>query len=464
MTATMNQDISFGRQFGVFMRTVRSHARVWMRDDLDAVSQSMAIEETRLPRLLTLTMATLSAAAAIFVLWAALTPVKEIARTEGQVLPSGYSQLVQHLEGGLVQEILVHEGDFVQKDQLLVKLDGAGLQEDYNEQHATVESLALQSERLRALVENRKPNFTGLSQSEAAIAEQQRMYDATIAAHQSERAVLDEQIGEKTRTVSRLKQSVEVAESNLGVAQENEKIYSDLNAKGLTARTTYLKKHQELITQQGEVNSLAAQLDESKRELAEYQHRREALELQQRDTAYAELQKAQAELAPAKENLKKRNDRVDRLEIRAPVMGYVKGLKINTIGSVIPAGQTLMEIVPAEEQLVVETRILPQQIGRVAIGQNVQVKVDSYDYVRYGTIPGTLESVSAMTFTDEVRRQDYYKGRVVLSRNYAGTVPGAHPVMPGMTVDADIVTGEKSILGYLLKPIQVAMHNAMTEQ
>jgi HlyD family type I secretion membrane fusion protein len=123
-----------------------------------------------------------------------------------------------------------------------------------------------------------------------------------------------------------------------------------------------------------------------------------------------------------------------------------------------------MEIVPGDEQLIVEARILPQQVGRVAPGQTVQVKVDSYDYVRFGTIPGTLESISAMTFTDEVRRQDYYKGRIRLSKSYAGAVPGANPILPGMTVDADIVIGEKSILGYLLKPIQVAIHNALTEQ
>jgi membrane fusion protein, adhesin transport system len=103
-------------------------------------------------------------------------------------------------------------------------------------------------------------------------------------------------------------------------------------------------------------------------------------------------------------------------------------------------------------------------VGRVALGQVVQVKVDSYDYVRYGTIRGTIESISAMTFTDEARRQDYFKGRVKLDKNYAGPMPGSHLILPGMTVDADIVTGEKSVLGYLLKPIQVAVHNAMTEQ
>jgi adhesin transport system membrane fusion protein len=458
------QEYSIGRQVSLFMHRVAQVYAQWSQDDVGEASQSMVLKETHLPRLLTLTMATLSVAILVFFIWAACTPVKELARTEGQLLPSGYSQLVQHLEGGLVREILVHEGDFVQKDQLLMRLDGAGLEEDYREQQALVESLSLQAERLQALLENRAPNFTALSKSTAAISEQQHMYETTRDAGGSARAVIDEQIAEKQKTIARLKQSIGTSTNNLGVAKENSSIYADLNSKGLTSRTNYLKKEQELNTQQGELNSLNGQLEETKRELGEYTRRREALAGQQRDTAYTELNHVRSELAQATQNLKKRNDRVGRLEVRSPVMGYVKGLRVNTIGSVIPAGQTLMEIIPVDEQIIAEARILPQQIGRVAVGQEVQVKVDSYDYVRFGTIPGILESISAMTFTDEIRRQDYYKGRIRLSKNYAGSTPNTHPVLPGMTVDADIVVGEKSVLGYLLKPIQIAMHNALTEQ
>ena len=463
-TISTSQDFSLGSQLRIFMDRLNNFYRRWCRDDVDGASQSMMLRETHLPRLLTLTTTALSLATAVFLGWSAMTPIKELARTEGQILPAGYNQLVQHLEGGLVREINVHEGDFVQKDQLLMQLDGAGLEEDYHEEQAKVESLSLQAERYQALLENREPNFAGLSQSKDSIAEQKRIYDTMRDARNTSRAVIDEQIGEKNKTIQRLRQSVVTASNNLKVAKEDSDIYTELNGKGLMARTALLKKTQELNSQQGEVNSYSSQLEESQRELSEYVRRRDALDAQQRDTAYTELNRIKSELAQASQSLKKRNDRVGRLEIRAPVMGYVKGLRVNTIGSVIPAGQTLMEIVPADEQLIVEARILPQQIGRVAPGQTVQVKVDSYDYVRFGTIPGTLESISAMTFTDEIRRQDYYKGRIRLSKNYAGNVPGANPVLPGMTVDADIVIGEKSILGYLLKPIQVAMRNAMTEQ
>ena len=452
------------RQLGLLWRVWRLRLNPWLADNIEGASQSMALSETRLPRLLSLTVLTLSAATFLFVGWAALTPVKELARTEGQALPGGYTQLVQHLEGGLVREILVHEGDFVQKGQVLVRLDGAGLEEDFHEQQDLVTALALESARLHAVLDGHEPDFSGSGASPAAIADQRRMYDSTRDSHASELAVIDEQIAQKRTMLPRLRQSLEAARRNLSGAKEGLDIYEGLAAKGLAARTVTLKKQEEYNGSQNTVDSLSQQLQQAQKELDEVGRRRQALVDQQRDTAFTELNKIDGDLAQSRENLKKRNNRVDRLEVRAPVAGYVKGLRLNTIGSVIPAGQTLMEIVPVNEQLVIELRILPQQIGRVAVGQVAQVKVDSYDYVRFGSIPGTLQSISAMTFTDDIRRQDYYKGRVLLSRNYAGSQPGLHPILPGMTVDADIVTGEKSVLGYLLKPIQVAMRNALTEQ
>jgi HlyD family secretion protein/adhesin transport system membrane fusion protein len=455
---------SVQRQLRMLMHSFRRHYQKWFTDDVAGTSQSMVLEETHLPRLVRLSIIILSGATLCFVSWASLATVKELAHAEGQVLPSGYSQIVQHLEGGLVQEILVHEGDFVQKNQLLVRMDGAGMEEDFMEAQAQVIALALQKEQIKAILENRPPDFTGIAASPELIAEQRHMYEAAKLSQAEERSVLEEQIVQKQTNIKRLGQSYAAAQANLSTAQESSSIYDNLQQQGLVSRTNYLKKREELNTRRGDAGSLAQQIAEGKNELTEYERRRSALLASQNDAAYSELHKVESDLAQALENLKKRSDRVSRLEVRSPVTGYVKGLKLNTVGAVIPAGQTLMEIVPVDEQLIVEIRILPQQIGRVAVGQTVQVKIDSYDYVRYGTIEGKLESISAMTFSDEIRRQDYYKGRVRLQHSYAGSVPGAHPILPGMTVEGDIITGEKTVLGYLLKPIQVAMHNAMTEQ
>lgn len=444
-----------------YMRRVLSR---YFIDDMAALSQSAAFRETPLPKLLKLSLTTLCVATFGFVLWSAVTPVKEMARTEGQVVPSGYSQLVQHLEGGLVRDILVHEGDFVQKDQVLVRLDGAGTEEDAREQEARVLSLSLERERLRALLDDRKPDFSGLDASDTQIKEQQKMFDTALQARAHERAILEEQIEQKDIAIRHYKQSLGTAYSNLSLSGESQSIYAKLEKEGLASRTAYLNKRTEYNSRKSDVESLTRQKEEAEKMLTEYRQRLDTLAAQQRDASFSELHRVESELAQQTEMLKKRHDRVGRLEVRAPVMGYAKGLKINTIGSVIPAGQTLMEIVPVQDQLVVELRILPQQIGRVTPGQTVYVKVDSYDYVRFGTLIGTLESISATTFTDEMRREDYYKGRVKLQKTYAGNIPGQHKIIPGMTVDADIITGEKSVLSYLLKPIRSAMYNSLTEQ
>lgn len=433
-------------------------------DDLTALGRTLELEEAPLPRLLRLSIVVLALAVVTFIVWAALTPVKELVRTEGQVIPSGYTQLVQHLEGGLVREILVHEGDLVKKGQPLMRIDGAGTQEDYNEQQALAISLALQAERLNALLEDRMPVFSSITTDKLMTAEQQRMFDSSKMARATERTVLQDQIAQKEAALARLQQGLPTAQENLDIAREAHGIYEKLAKQGHTTRPMLLKRQEELNTSRGQLESLQSQASEAKSALNEYRQRLQTLMAQQRDTTFAELQIVQTELAQARELLKKRQDRLNRLELKAPAAGYVKGLRVNTIGAVIPTGQTIMEIVPVDETLVIELRIPPEQIGRVAVGQPVQVKVDSYDYVRYGTIPGTLTSISATTFTDELKRVEYYRARVRLEQDYVGKIAGRHPIIPGMTVDSDIVIGEKSVLAYLLKPIRSALYNALTEQ
>ncbi|MGE3769639.1 MAG: HlyD family type I secretion periplasmic adaptor subunit [Bdellovibrionales bacterium] len=407
-------------------------------------------------RLVRTAIITLCLATFGFVGWAAVAPVKELVRTKGEIIPSGYVRLVQHLEGGIVQDIPVTEGAYVEKGQLLVVLDGAGTTEDMRQQEMLVAALEFQAEKLRALVEDRAPAFK--------TDEQVRMFNTAQQALQTERTVLENQIAQKQTLLARLRQESEVAQSNLKLAAENRDIYEKLFKQGYAARTMYIKRQEEYNASKGMAGSLKHQVSEADAELQEYHQRLATLTVQQRDTLYGELQRAETDLAQAREALKKRRDRVARLDVRAPVAGYVKGLKLNTIGAVVPAGQTLMEIVPMDDRLVVEIRIPPGQIGRVTTGQTVQVKVDSFDYVRFGSIPGTITSISPSVFRDEATLEDYYRARVELSRGYAGHNPREHKVIPGMTVDSDIVIGEKTVLAYMMKPIRTATDNALTEQ
>ena len=154
---------------------------------------------------------------------------------------------------------------------------------------------------------------------------------------------------------------------------------------------------------------------------------------------------------------------MDRLEVKSPVYGLVKGLQVNTIGSIIEPGKTLMEIVPADKNLVIEAKISPKDIGHVQVGDMARIKVSSYDFARYGAVMGKLEFLSATTFLD-ANQQPYYRGRIALKQNFVGKNPEENKILPGMTVEANIITGKKTILSYLLKPIHLSLRQALTER
>lgn len=442
----------------------KPHGYMQLKHGLRGLTSPLGLPESNLPKLVRGTITTLSISVALFIIWAAVTPVREVAKTEGQIVPSGYNQIVQHLDGGLIREILVHEGDLVQKDQILVRVDGVGTEQDVREQQALLVRVQLQAERVRAFIDGRKPDFSKLTGDTALIEEQQRTYDAAEASRISEQGVLREQLGQRERALGRLQVSLATARSNQQLAKEALDIYTQLIDKGLTNRTNYLSRREQYNSRRGEVAELTQEVAAASGEVSEYRQRLDALETQLRSSSYEQLHALESEIAQRQEELSKGNQRADRLDIRSPVMGYVKGLRVNTVGAVIPAAQTIMEIVPVDERLVVEIHIPPEEIGRIAVGQEAQIKVDSFDYIRFGMARGKLESVSATTFTDEVSHRNYYKGRVILDHDYIGDTPGRNVLIPGMTVNADIVTGEKTIMGYLLRPIRTAMQNALTEQ
>lgn len=434
-----------------------------LRHDLRNLTAPLGLAENRLPLLVRGTIAILALSVFLFIVWAAITPIREIAKTQGQIIPSGYSQIVQHIDGGLVREILVHDGDLVQQGQTLLRIEGIGTDQNVKEQEGLLVRAQLQAERLRALIDGRVPNFSSITTDTGLVSEQQHGYESARASNESELRVLDEQIAQRNNTLDRLKASLSTARANQQIAQQALSMYSELYSKGLTNRTNYLRRQEEFNSRSGDTAELVQQMEIAKREIAEYKERRTNLADQQRSSAYDQLHATEAEITQRQQELSKEHERANRQDVRSPVMGYVKGLRFNTVGSVIPAGQVIMEIVPVNEQLIAEIRILPQEIGHMQVGQEAQIKVDSFDYIRFGLLTGKLLSISAMTFTDEATHMDYYKGRVSLDQNYVGTTPGRNLLIPGMTLDADIVTGEKTILGYLLRPLRTAMQNALTE-
>jgi len=427
------------------------------------LSQSIRLTETASPRLVRATMTVVSLSILAFLGWAAFANIHEIARTPGEVVPSGFQQVVQHLEGGMVREILVQEGDSVQKDQVVLRLDGAGIETDLRRAREQGLTLAMQEERLRAFIEKREPVFPPEIQARTdMLRDQESFFAGMTSARERERAVIEEQISQKKQSIGALSADLDTARQNFRIVSDLYQKRLEMNRQGVMSHVKLLETEQSFNLLRGQIKSTQSQIAMAKSAISEYQNRLSSLDADTLDAANQRLDGILAARGQNDELIEKLQARVARLDIRAPVKGIVKGLTVNTIGSVVQAGQILMEIIPSDAPLIVSIKIPPRYIGHLKPGQDVQVKCSSFDFSRYGSVRGRLDYISATTFSAE-NGERYFQGRVNLDRNYVGEDP-RNTVMPGMTVMADIITGEKTVMGYLLKPIRNALSTAFTEK
>ena len=235
-----------------------------------------------------------------------------------------------------------------------------------------------------------------------------------------------------------------------------------LSKNGTVSRKDLIDSQRDVNRLEGEVRSITAQISEAEKAISEFEYRLQTLSAKTKDDALKELEEVETQISQNKETLLKLKERVDRQSVRAPVRGLVKDLRVNSIGGVIGAGQPIMEIVPLDSSLIVEVRIKPREIGNLKVGQPARVKVSAYDFSRYGVVEGELTFISAATFVDN--DETFYKGRIKLSQNYVGKDPKRNLILPGMVVEADVITGQKTILSYLLKPIHLSLDTAFRER
>ncbi len=433
-------------------------------NDLNDLMRSVLYEEVPNQNLMRLTIIIIGTAFSLFVGWAAFTHVNEVTRSNGEIIPSGYAQIVQHLEGGIVSEILIREGDLVEKGQILARIKSTGAKEDLEAINKQQISLGLQAERLRALAYEKVPEFGKISDfDQDAIEHQKQILASARQAFESERNVLRDQLAQKGNTLSRLQSQLNTEKRELGGASEILRMRQDLAKRGNSTRRDVIASETEVNRIQGKIQSTTSQISEAEQAINEYKNRLKTQKVRLKDNALQELESVQNKITQNRQTLAKLASRVYRMEVRSPARGIVKGLKINTIGGVITSGQPIMEIVPLDSVLIVEARIPPRDIGNLKVGQYARVKVSAYDFSRYGVINGTLEFLSATTFVDE-KNNSYYKGKIALSRGFVGNNPKRNLVLPGMTVEVDITTGEKTVLAYLLKPIHRSLSTAFRER
>lgn len=319
---------------------------------------------------------------------------------------------------------------------------------------------------MRAFLTGREPDFSFITDPRYhhLIRDQRDIYAATVARWKSQRTVIESEILQKEAEVTAASRQIEAVSRQIALIGEEVEMLRTLYEQGHASKTRYFAVRREQAAAESELSRLEGQRDTAKQALVELQGRIADLDALEREDAVGELGTVTAELAQVNEALARATDQVTRLEVTSPVTGFVQNLQVRNPGTVIPAGGVLMEVVPVDDELMVEARISTRDIGHVTPGQPVTVKVSSFDFVRYGAIEGTLESISATTYVDEKTGQPYYKGMVTLSRPYVGEDPEANRVLPGMTVQADIVTGKKTLLEYILKPIYVSLAHAFRER
>lgn len=389
----------------------------------------------------------------LFFIWAALTQISEVARAPGEIIPAGQSKFVQHLDGGIVKAILVEERALVQEGQVLLQMDGTEAMAELAQMQARLAALKLRSERLQAFTDNRKPDFKAIApEYPELIADQQAIYNGQLASRGSTLSVLDKQIEQRQQRISQNKQAHAAAIKHQGLTQELVNMREELAARNLVKRTILLETLRAKVTADGEVARLRDDIRVTQQELAEMQNRRTDTLNQLRQDAMSEMGTVRAEMAEVEEAIRNLNGKVSRLDIVAPSRGYVQDLKVLTLGQVVQPGALLMQIVPDNVGLEAEVRLQPKDVGYVQVGQPVNLRVSSFDYTRYGFATGKLKRVSASSLVGE-DQVPYYRAWVALDQPYVGRTPGENLLQSGMSVDAEIITGEKSLLRYLSKPI-----------
>jgi membrane fusion protein, adhesin transport system len=429
------------------------------------LAQAIALEEGRPPRAAMLAVATGTGLFIAATAWAALTQVDKVAIAPGQIVPTALVQSIQHFEGGIVREILVREGSFVDRDEVILRLDATGMQAELDQLRAREAGLALQIERLRAFAERRPAHLDGAVGGSArqVASDQEAILRVQVRARDSQRLVLERQLAARQAELSTLNEQRSALVRQAEIVGQTLSMRRQLLDKGLISRVVYLETERETVRLRGEAAQALSNIRRAQESVAEAEARLLETEAKLASDSLGEMGRLSADLAQVREGIARAIDRVDRLDIRAPVRGVVKDLRFRTVGGVIAPGAPVTDIVPVEQGLLAEVKISPRDVGHVRIGQEVVTKISTYDFARYGVVPGKLASVSATTFQEQ-DGQVFYKGFVKLDRIGVGPDPATNPLLPGMVLQADIRLGSRSVLEYLFTPIYVSLASALHER
>ena len=401
----------------------------------------------------------------IGIFWAYNAKLDEVTRGQGRVIPSSQNQVVQSLEGGIVKAILIDEGQIVDTGEKLLGLDPTGFQASYGEQLVKYYSLMAEIARLTAEVEDKPLEFPPdlLAERPEIAVRETDLFEARKAELQSQLAILRDQEGQRRQEVAEMRGKMRQLQDSLKLVDEEMALTEPLVASGVVPKINLIRLKRELTETRGELNANRLAMPRAQAAMSEASRRIEEKAQAFRSAALQEINQKKAEFSQVEESIRAARDRVVRTEIRSPVKGIVKTLHVRTVGGVVRPGEDLVEIVPLEDTLLVEAQIRPADVAFLRPGQKATVKFTAYDFSIYGGLAGEVVRISADTITDD-QGDSFYKIILRTDKNHLTRAGEVLPIIPGMVTSVDILTGQKTVLEYLLKPLRKAGEYAMTER
>ncbi|MFT7684754.1 MAG: adhesin transport system membrane fusion protein [Candidatus Azotimanducaceae bacterium] len=399
------------------------------------------------------------------IIWANFASIDEVSHAEGRVIPSSQLQIIQNLEGGILSEILVQEGDIVKKGQSLIRLDDTRFGSSFDEGQLTSLALIALIGRLKAEVDgvdfilptDFPPEFISVFENERSL------YLAKQTELQSAIDIFSQQLAQDKQTLAELNSENKKLSLNAGLAKKELELTKPLVETGAVSQVELLRLEIGVNDTIGRLNINELNIPKAKSVIQETLNKITERKGQFSLAAQAELSDATTELSRLNISNIALEDRVERTLVKSPVDGTVKQLLVNTVGSVVQPGMDLIEIVPSNDTLLVEAKIRPADIAFLRPGQTAMVKLSAYDFAIYGGLESVLELISADTITDE-RGDQYFQIRVRTDKAYLGSDSNPYPIIPGMVATVDIMTGQKTVMNYLLKPLKRAQAKALSER
>ena len=392
---------------------------------------------------------------AIFLLWAMLAQVDEVTAGQGRVIPSSKVQLIQAAEPTTISELLVRSGQRVRRGQLLARLDDTQSTSALGQIEAETKSLTERAARLQGEGTNTAASVGG---DEAALSAVRRQaLSSRVSALRSSAEQRRREAAEANATIASLQGSLALAQKQVGMLEP-------LAAKNIVPQTELLTARREVIDLQGRIAAAREQASRANAAVSEALAQANEAQFSFRQEALNERSQINQKIAINEESLRGARGRVDKSELRSPVDGVVNDVQVTTIGGFVQAGEKVMEVVPMGDKLLVETRVKPSDIAFIKVGDKALVKVTAYDFSTYGGLDGRVVQVSADSIYDETTREAYFNVIVETSRSYVASQGRKLPITPGMMTDTQIITGRKSVLSYLLKPVMKARSDALRER